>query len=86
MHGPAGDGGVGAVDVRRRIDALWRMESPKLLARLARITGNIDTAEELAQDVLLGALERWPRDGVPDNPAAWLMTAAKHRAMPLVAA
>ena len=57
------------------------MESPRLLARLARITGNIDTAEELAQDVLLGALERWPRDGVPDNPAAWLMTAAKHRAI-----
>jgi len=55
------------------------MESPKLLARLARITGNIDTAEELAQDVLLAALERWPREGVPDNPAAWLMTAAKHR-------
>ena len=57
------------------------MESPRLLARLARITGNIDTAEELAQDVLLGALERWPREGVPDNPAAWLMTAAKHRAI-----
>jgi RNA polymerase sigma factor (sigma-70 family) len=67
--------------VHRRLDALWRMESPKLLARLARITGNIDTAEELAQDVLVGALERWPRDGVPDNPAAWLMTAAKHRAI-----
>lgn len=57
------------------------MESPRLLARIARITGNLDTAEELAQDVLLGALERWPRDGVPDNPAAWLMTAARHRAI-----
>ena len=66
-------------DLRRRLDALWRMESPKLLARLARITGNIDTAEELAQDVLVAALERWSREGVPDNPAAWLMTAAKHR-------
>lgn len=65
--------------VARRLDTLWRMESPKLLARLARITGNIDTAEELAQDVLVAALERWPRDGVPDNPAAWLMQAAKHR-------
>ena len=65
--------------VHRRLDALWRMESPKLLARLARITGNIDTAEELAQDLLVAALERWPREGVPDNPAAWLMTAAKHR-------
>lgn len=68
-----------ADDLRRRLGALWRMESPKLLARLARITGNIDTAEELAQDVLVAALERWPREGVPDNPAAWLMTAAKHR-------
>ena len=67
--------------LHRRLDALWRMESPKLLARLTRITGNIDTAEELAQDVLVGALERWPREGVPDNPAAWLMTAAKHRAI-----
>ena len=67
--------------VHRRLDALWRMESPKLLARLARMTGNIDTAEELAQDVLMTALERWPRDGMPDNPAAWLMQAAKHRAI-----
>ena len=78
----AGDGVIGGMNdaaVHRRLDALWRMESPKLLARLARITGNIDTAEELAQDVRVGALERWPREGVPDNPAAWLMTAAKHR-------
>lgn len=80
----AGDGVIGGMTadaIHRRLDALWRMESPKLLARLARITGNIDTAEELAQDVLVGALERWPREGVPDNPAAWLMTAAKHRAI-----
>ena len=55
------------------------MESPRLLARLSRITGDIATAEELAQDVLVVALERWPRDGVPDNPAAWLMQAARHR-------
>jgi RNA polymerase sigma factor (sigma-70 family) len=84
LHGVTGDGVIGVMNadpVHRRLDALWRMESPRLLARLARITGNIDTAEELAQDVLLGALERWPRDGVPDNPAAWLMTAAKHRAI-----
>ena len=70
---------MSADDIHRRLDALWRMESPKLLARLARITGDIDTAEELAQDVLVAALERWPRDGVPDNPAAWLMQAARHR-------
>ena len=67
--------------IHRTLDTLWRMESPKVLARLARMTGNIDTAEELAQDVLLAALERWPRDGLPDNPAAWLMQAAKHRAI-----
>lgn len=67
--------------IHRTLDTLWRMESPRLLARIARMTGNIDTAEELAQDVLLGALERWPRDGLPDNPAAWLMTAANHRAI-----
>lgn len=84
MRGLTGNGVIGGVSpdaVHRRVDALWRMESPRLLARLARITGNIDTAEELAQDVLLSALERWPREGVPNNPAAWLMTAAKHRAI-----
>ena len=78
----AAEGAIGGMDtaaLHRRLDALWRMESPKLLARLARITGNIDIAEELAQDVLVTALERWPRDGMPDNPAAWLMQAAKHR-------
>lgn len=67
--------------IHRTLETLWRMESPRLLARIARMTGNIDTAEELTQDILLGALERWPRDGLPDNPAAWLMTAAKHRAI-----
>lgn len=67
--------------LHRRLDALWRMESPRLLARLARMTGNLDTAEELAQDVLVSALERWPRDGMPDNPAGWLMQAVKHRAI-----
>ncbi len=67
--------------IHRTLDTLWRMESPRLLARIARITGSLDIAEEMAQDVLLGALERWPRDGLPDKPAAWLMTAAKHRAI-----
>jgi len=67
--------------IHRALDTLWRMESPRLLARIARITGSLDMAEELAQDVLLGALERWSRDSLPDNPAAWLMTAAKHRAI-----
>ena len=72
---------MNAPDVHRTLNALWRMESPKLVARLARMLGNIDSAEELAQDVLVTALERWPQDGVPDNPAAWLMTAAQRRAI-----
>ncbi|MBL8261831.1 MAG: RNA polymerase sigma factor [Xanthomonadaceae bacterium] len=67
--------------IHRTLDALWRMESPKLVARIARMTGDVGVAEELAQDVLVVALERWPADGVPDNPAAWLMTAAKRRAI-----
>ncbi len=67
--------------LHRSLDALWRMESPRLVARIARMTGDIDTAEELAQDVLISALQRWPRDGMPDNPAAWLMATAKHRAI-----
>jgi RNA polymerase sigma factor (sigma-70 family) len=67
--------------LHRSLDALWRMESPRLVARIARMTGDIDTAEELAQDVLIAALQRWPHDGMPDNPAAWLMATAKHRAI-----
>ena len=65
----------------RTLDALWRMESPRLVARIARMTGDVGVAEELAQDVLVIALERWPQDGLPANPAAWLMTAAKRRAI-----
>lgn len=65
--------------LRRTLDALWRMESPRLVARIARMTGDVGVAEELAQDVLVAALERWPVDGLPAQPAAWLMTAAKHR-------
>jgi RNA polymerase sigma factor (sigma-70 family) len=67
--------------LHRTLDALRRMESPRLVARLARMTGDVGTAEELAQDVLVAALERWPAEGVPDNPAAWLITAAKRRAI-----
>ncbi len=66
---------------RRMLDALWRMESPRLVACVARMTGDVGIAEELAQDVLVAALEHWPADGVPDNPAAWLMAAAKRRAI-----
>ena len=68
-------------EVNRAIDAVWRIESPRLIAGLARITGDVGLAEDLAQDALLAALERWPQTGVPDNPGAWLMATAKHRAI-----
>jgi len=63
------------------IDAVWRIESARLIAGLTRLTGDVGLAEDLAQDALVAALERWPRSGVPDNPGAWLMATAKHRAI-----
>lgn len=71
-------------ETQRRLDTVWRMESPRLIARLARMLGDLDSAEELAQDALVAALEHWPRQGVPDNPAAWLMTTAQRRAIDLL--
>src|SRR5215211_5879664 len=71
-------------DVHRAIDAVWRIESAKVIAGLARMVGDVGVAEDLAQDALVAALEKWPRSGVPDNPGAWLMTAAKHRAIDLM--
>lgn len=68
-------------DTHRTIEAVWRIESAKLVAALARMVHDVGLAEELAQDALVAALERWPRDGIPDNPAAWLMATAKHRAI-----
>ena len=65
----------------RAINAVWRIESPKLIAGLARLVRDVGLAEELAQDALVTALERWPETGVPENPGAWLMTAAKNRAL-----
>jgi len=65
----------------RAIDAVWRIESARVIAGLARMLRDLDLAEELAQDALVAALETWPRDGVPDNPGAWLMTTAKRRAI-----
>ncbi|MGH8519210.1 MAG: RNA polymerase sigma factor [Panacagrimonas sp.] len=67
--------------IRRQIDAVWRMESARLIAALARLVRDVGVAEELAQDALVAALETWPGSGVPDNPAAWLMTTAKNRAL-----
>jgi len=63
------------------IDAVWRIESARLIAGLARLVGDIGVAEDLAQDALVAALEQWPESGVPDNPGAWLMATAKHRAI-----
>src|SRR5213594_1904154 len=63
------------------IDAVWRIESARLIAGLARVVGDIGVAEDLAQDALVAALEQWPVSGVPDNPGAWLMATAKHRAI-----
>jgi len=70
-----------AADLNRTIAAVWRIESARLIAALARIVRDIGIAEELAQDALVAAIEQWPQAGVPDNPAAWLMSTAKHRAI-----
>jgi len=70
-----------ATDTHRAIDAVWRIESAKLIAGLARVVRDVGVAEELAQDALVAALKQWPETGVPDKPGAWLMAAAKHRAI-----
>jgi RNA polymerase sigma-70 factor, ECF subfamily len=67
--------------IDRTIDAVWRIESPRLIAGLMRIVRDIGLAEDLAQDALVAALEQWPQSGVPNNPGAWLMAAARHRAI-----
>ena len=71
-------------DTHRAIEAVWRIESPKLIGGLARIVRDVGRAEDLAQDVLVAALEQWPKAGVPDNPGAWLMAVAKRRAIDLL--
>jgi RNA polymerase sigma-70 factor (ECF subfamily) len=70
-----------AADTHCAIDAVWRIESARIIAGLARIVRDVGLAEELAQDALVAALEQWPKSGIPDNPGAWLMAAAKHRAI-----
>jgi RNA polymerase sigma factor (sigma-70 family) len=72
---------VTATDTHRAIEAIFRIEQAKLIAGLTRIVRDIDLAEELAQDALVAALEQWPKSAIPDNPGAWLMAAAKHRAI-----
>jgi len=73
-----------APDTHATIDAVWRIEAPRLVAGLTRMVRDVGLAEDLAQDALVAALERWPATGVPDNPGAWLMATAKHRAIDLV--
>ena len=70
-----------AADTRRAIDAVWRIESPRLIAGLAKMMRDVGLAEELAQDALVAALERWPQTGVPERPGAWLMATARNRAI-----
>jgi RNA polymerase sigma factor (sigma-70 family) len=72
---------VASPEIQRTIEAVWRIESAKIIASLTRITRDVDLSEELAQDALVAALEQWPSNGIPDNPAAWLMASAKNRAI-----
>jgi len=72
---------VTATDAHRSIEAIWRIESAKIIAGLTRIVRDVGLAEDLAHDALLIALEQWPTSGIPDNPGAWLMATAKHRAI-----
>ena len=71
-------------DVHRTVEAVWHMESARIIGALTRVLRDLGTAEDLARDALVAALEQWPRGGVPDNPGAWLMAAAKHRAIDLI--
>ena len=73
-----------AAGPRRAIETVFRLESPRIIAAVARTVRDVGIAEELAQDALVAALEQWPRDGVPDNPGAWLMATARHRAVDLI--
>ncbi len=72
---------VDATETHRAIDAVWRIESARVIAGLTRIVHDVGVAEELAQDALVAALEKWPNEGIPQNPGAWLMATAKHRAI-----
>jgi RNA polymerase sigma factor (sigma-70 family) len=72
---------VKATETHRAIEAVWRIESARVIAGLTRIVRDVGVAEELAQDALVAALEQWPESGIPRNPGAWLMATAKHRAI-----
>ena len=68
-------------DIHKTIEAVWKIESTRLIAAIARVTRDLGMAEELAQEALVAALEQWPEEGIPEKPAAWLMTAARRRAI-----
>src|SRR6201992_4520158 len=72
---------AGSADARAAVETVWRIESARLIAGLARMVRDVGLAEDLAQDALVAALEQWPESGVPGNPGAWLMATAKHRAI-----
>jgi len=72
---------VNASDTNGVIEAVWKIEAPRLIAGLARVVRDVGLAEDLAQEALVAALQRWPESGIPDNPGAWLMATAKNRAM-----
>src|SRR5580700_5522698 len=72
---------MSVTETQGAIDAVWRIESAKLIAGLTRLVRDVGVAEDLAQEALVAALEQWPESGVPDNPGAWLMATAKHRAI-----
>ncbi len=74
---------MATTDIHRTIEAVWRIESPKIIAALTRMVRDVGRAEDLAQEALIAALERWPQSGIPDNPGAWLMATSKHRAIDL---
>jgi RNA polymerase sigma-70 factor, ECF subfamily len=75
-HGP-----IGVHQVRRRIEAIWRLDAGRIVASLARWTGDFQRAEDAAQDALIAALEHWPTQGVPEHPTAWLLRTARNRAI-----
>ena len=72
------------VDVRRTVEAVWRMHSARVVASLIRLVQDIGLAEDVAQDAFLTALEQWPRQGIPNDPAAWLITTARRRAIDFI--
>src|SRR3984885_12338752 len=73
--------GLSSLEIHRTIEAVWRIEAARLTGGLARAVRDLGLAEDLAQDALVAALEQWPQEGIPDNPGAWLMATAKHRAV-----